>query len=230
MSGQVGIDDIVTDGLSLYLDASSPLSYPGSGSIWYDLSPRKAHGTINGTIPFVSDSKKSYFNFATSSDSNYIYNTTSYNYLDFFIVFAPDLTFNNSGATNANIVGLIANGSNSSLSDKSFRFVSVDGSGTWNVVGRNPGDANDWAYSTATTFYNNGSVDNTLSLIDGWNFIKGYRTNQSSFPLNFSYYIGSSGYTNRGFRGKISIVMLYNKQLSEAEYLQNYNALRYRFD
>ena len=29
----------ITDQLVLYLDAANPKSYPGDGSIWYDLSP-----------------------------------------------------------------------------------------------------------------------------------------------------------------------------------------------
>ena len=30
---------VVTDGLVLFLDSTNPSSYPGSGTVWYDLSP-----------------------------------------------------------------------------------------------------------------------------------------------------------------------------------------------
>jgi hypothetical protein len=45
--------NIVTDGLILSLDASNPRSYPGSGTRINDLSGKDAHGTINGTEPFI---------------------------------------------------------------------------------------------------------------------------------------------------------------------------------
>lgn len=42
---------IVADGLVLNLDAADPKSYPGSGTIWYDLSGRNNHGNLfNGPI------------------------------------------------------------------------------------------------------------------------------------------------------------------------------------
>jgi len=40
---------IVTDGLVLYLDAAHTKSYPGSGTVWNDLSRSQNHGTlVNG--------------------------------------------------------------------------------------------------------------------------------------------------------------------------------------
>ena len=50
--GQVQNDGIVTDGLKLWLDASNPASYPGSGTTWYDLSGNGNNGTmVNGVVP-----------------------------------------------------------------------------------------------------------------------------------------------------------------------------------
>lgn len=44
-----GQQGIVTDGLKLWLDASNPLSYPGTGTLWSDLSGNGNNGTmING--------------------------------------------------------------------------------------------------------------------------------------------------------------------------------------
>ena len=43
------IPTIITDGLKLWLDASNPSSYPGSGTTWYDLSGNGNNGTmVNG--------------------------------------------------------------------------------------------------------------------------------------------------------------------------------------
>jgi hypothetical protein len=46
---------IVTNGLFMELDASNPLSYPGSGSIWSDLTGNGNNGTLNGVTYLTTD-------------------------------------------------------------------------------------------------------------------------------------------------------------------------------
>lgn len=215
--------NVVTSGLIAYLDASNTASYPGTGTAITDLSNSSAHGTINGTISFVSAGSASYFNFATASDTNYISSTVSQTYLDFTIVLYPDFTLSNPNS----ITGLIATSAPATSSDDSLRLTL----GTpWNVTARNPGDLNDWAYPTSTTYYVNGAASN--SLVSGWNIFGGYRTNQTSFNAgnSFPYFLGTSGYPGRGFQGRIAAVLLYNRQLTANEQLQNYNALAERFN
>lgn len=224
VSGGVNIGDyvpIVTSGLIARLDASNTSSYSGSGTTINDLSGQGATGTINGTISFVSAGQASYWNFLTASDSNYISSTLSQSYVDCTFVLYPDFALTNG------LAGLIANSPPSAPTDKSLRFEGVNGTGPWSVATRNPGDANDWAYPTRTNYYVNGTISNTL--VSGWNIFGGYRTNQSTFPLSFAYYLGSSGYPNRSFQGRIALALLYNRQLSDAEQIQNYTALRGRF-
>jgi len=50
-----GSNDIVIDGLVLYIDAKNPRCYPGSGTAVYDLSPRKNDGTLINNPPFSSE-------------------------------------------------------------------------------------------------------------------------------------------------------------------------------
>jgi len=45
---------IITNGLSLYLDASNPNSYPGTGTTWFDLSGNNYDLTLNGTVNYSS--------------------------------------------------------------------------------------------------------------------------------------------------------------------------------
>jgi hypothetical protein len=224
--GGVNIGDyvpIVTSGLIARLDASNTSSYPGTGTTITDLSGQGATGTINGTVSFVSSGQASYWNFATSSDSNFISSTLSQSYVDCTFVLYPDFTANNGSA----LAGLISNSSPAAPTDKSLRFQGVNGVGPWTVADRNPGDPNDWAYPTRTNYYVNGSISNIL--VSGWNIFGGYRTNQSTFPLSFAYYLGSSGYPSRSFQGRIALALLYNRQLSDAEQVQNFTALRGRF-
>jgi len=215
---------IVTNGLILCLDASNPKSYPGSGTTWYDITGR-ANGTVAGTISFVSAGPQSYFNFATANDSNYIESANiSQTYLDMTIVFWPDFTLN----ALSNLTGLIATSTAAGLSDKSLRFRSANGTGPWTIANVGATDTNDWTVTTTTKYYLNGTPSAT-TLVSGWNIIGGYRTNQGSFPSSFRYYLGSSGYTSRGFQGRLSYVAMYNRQLTDQEHLQNYGALKSRF-
>ena len=220
MATQYAFGKIVTNGLILALDAADKNSYPGTGTAWNDISGRNANGTIVGSIAFVNSGAQSYFNFATANDSNYISSAVSQNYLDFTVVLRPDFTYNQTNG----IAGLIGTNTPASLADSSLRFGNVSGTGPWTIA--NPGNVNDWA-STSTTFYVNGTASNTL--VSGWNIFGGYRTNQSPFPSSFSYHLGSSAYTSRGFQGRIACIYMYNRQLSANEQLQNYNALKSRF-
>jgi hypothetical protein len=224
---------IVKRGLVAYLDASDPNSYSGSGTTWKDLSGVGANGTINnlgtGNITWVSDGLKSYFNWASASPSNYVSSTTLQNYLDLTIVFSPDFTLTN----DAQLVGLIGSSNNTTSSDKSLRFNTVNGTGPWKTI--NPDNADAWA-STSTTFYVNGTPSTTsANLATGWNIFGGTRTNTTNgaFASPWAYYLGTEGYASqspyREFRGKIALICLYNRGLSAAEQTQNFNALRPRF-
>ena len=215
--------NIVRDGLVLHLDAANPKSYPGSGTVWTDMSGNGNNGQISGAVNFVSNGPKSYFNWATASDTSFIYSTTPQDYQDIFIWFNPDFT--RIGA--ASIAGLVSTGAPNT--DKSLRFTNVNGTGPWTLNGRNPGDLNDWAFGSATTYRINGEVSQTLSA--GWNSLSGYRTNRTNFASNniWNYYLGSSGYTGRGFQGRIGLIMMYNRALSAQEVKQNFEATRGRY-
>lgn len=227
MVANIDYPNIVTSGLSAILDAGFIPSYPRSGSTIYDLSGNGANGTLNGTVTWVNSGTtgaQSYFNFPTSSLSNYISSSISQAYLDCTIVLMPDFSTNN----DASLAGLIATTTPAGNGDKSLRFAGVNGVGPWSMATRNPGDGNDWANPNATTYYVNGSASNVL--VSGWNIFGGYRTNTTGFPSTFPYYLGSGGYSsNRGFQGKIAVALLYNRQLSASEQIQNYNALKGRY-
>lgn len=210
---------IVMSGLVVCLDAANPRSYSGSGTTVTDLSGNGNNATINGSVSYVAAGAASYFNWAAQANSDYIYCTNSISYVDITIVFYPDFTLN----SQASLVGLIS--SSTPNTDKSLRFGSANGTGPWTV--RNPGNTDDWA-STTTTFYLNGSSGAT-QLVTGWNIFGGYRTNQSNYALSSAYYLGSSGYNSRGFKGRIAACYLYNRQLTAAEQLQNFYALRGRY-
>jgi len=221
--------DIVTNGLIALVDAAFAPSYPRSGSAIYDLSGSSANGTINGAISWVSGGSQSYFNFATAATANYISSSVSQAYLDCTIAFYPD--FSLTSGDGSNLAYLLSSGL---TADESIRFGNVNGVGPWGLYTTN-GNINDWSWggtgSTAgTTWYLNGATAAAqASLNSGWNILGGHRTNTVGFPNTFPYYLGTGYTTNRSFRGRIAAVLLYNRILSTAEQIQNYQALKGRF-
>jgi hypothetical protein len=218
---------VVTNGLIMAIDASNPRSYPGSGTAIFDLTDKGANGTINGTVPFVGAGSSSYWNFATAASTKFISSTLSQQYLDCTIVFYPDFALN----SNAGLVGLIAASNDTTNTDKSMRFKNANGTGPWQVIASSGINADDWG-NPGTTYYVNGSaVADGASLVNGWNILGAYRTNQTTFPASFTYFLGTEGFNAavRDFQGKIAACYLYNRQLTAAEHLQNYNALKRRY-
>ena len=218
---------VVTNGLIMAIDASNPRSYPGSGTAIFDLTDKGANGTINGTVPFVGAGSSSYWNFATAASTKFISSTLSQQYLDCTIVFYPDFVLN----SNAGLVGLIAASNDTTNTDKSMRFKNANGTGPWQVIASSGINADDWG-NPGTTYYVNGSaVADGASLVNGWNILGAYRTNQTTFPASFTYFLGTEGYSAavRDFQGRIAMCLLYNRQLSAAEHAKNYNALKTRF-
>jgi hypothetical protein len=212
---------IVTDGLVLHLDASNPNCYVGEPGIVSHLHAiDDVTGTQVGTfqnssfsITWTDAGSASYFTWPSNAYADdYINITTQRTYRDFTIVFQPDFAANGF----AGLFGMTA--------DKSMRFYSgVNGTGPW--VAANPGNGDDWANSP-TTFYINGQVSDTT--VAGWNIMGGARTN-AGFPEPSDLRIGTSWYEYRGFQGKIALVLMYDRVLTEQEQLQNYNVLRARF-
>ena len=213
---------LVTDGLVLHYDFSNPASYPGIDSDVFDLSASNNNGTVvnnyGAAISWVDDGNKSYFNWSTNdggSGSNSfggcIQTASANTYKDFTIVFQPDFT-------TSGIVGLFC-----IPNDKSLRF--YDGN-TW--VAPNPGNGDDWAGGSPTTYYVNGQVSN--SIMPGWNIFGGAKNNSNpAFPDTARLYIGTSGYQDRNMQGRIAVVLMYNRALTQQEQIQNYNFLKTRF-
>lgn len=208
---------IITNGLIAHLDAGITASYPGlGGATWFDISGQGADATLNGSPSFTSQGENSYFTFDGNS-ANCITSNLSQDYQDCTLVFQPDFSYNVGDANLAYGLGVDA--------DRTMRFGNANGSSPWSI--QNPGNNGDWAYTTATNYYLNGTViPGAGNLVTGWNILGAARTNQSwgSTP-----YVWGKGYSSRGFKGKLAVILLYNRALTQEEQLQNYNVLRARF-
>jgi hypothetical protein len=203
---------IVTDGLVLCLDAANPKSYPGSGTTWTDLSGNGNNGTLVNGVGY-SGSNLGSLSFDGSND-----------YIQFSTVSVQTVCF--WGRMDADIPNLAALVATSAGGDGSLRTFPA---GTFRT---NP-DGNDFHQGYISSLMING-VSNLSSNGAGGLTIPGGRT------LFQDFYVGAIGnarnistishtFMGRTFKGRVYAVYLYNKQLTNSELLQNYNALKGRF-
>lgn len=216
---------VVTDGLILNLNAGNTISYPGTGATWFDLSPSGYNATlvngptfstlVGGCIVFdgVNDyaTLGNILNYTTGNFSfSYWINASS-------IANSPVLFYKGSFSVSGYYHQI--------SSDGSFALV-VNQSGAYQFTNTVAGSLliNTWynvavvRSGTSIKLYKNG-VESTYATV-------GTISNPASSTDNFtiaSYGSPSaSGYLN----GKIASFYGYNKALSGAEVLQNFNSTK----
>lgn len=225
--GYFGTPPIVRDGLVLQLDAANTKSYVSGSTTWNDLSGRSNSGSLisagynryNGGAVTFAGSAASYATIANDG-------SLTFGSGDFTI----ECWFNTNGVsqtTNATLICIGAVGgvtnwqlsftSNnlvffySNLSFLNSSFNAIDSAG-WNhvVVRRTFGDR--------TRIYINGLLDVSSTGGASVNF-------SQTGELKLSRNRGSTV----GYNGSISIVRLYNRDITQQGIAQNYNALKARF-
>jgi len=227
---------IVTNGLVLYLDAANIKSYPGSGTVWNDLSGNGNHGTLVNSPTF--DNKSIVFNGTKNGSYPYIsLGNNKCQYQDNFTVETickfPNLP-NNAGnpcLARHPIVNNNSWGYNLAVIETGLiRFNIYNTVGTGNNV-----------YSLASVIGNN--YFHTISIKSGVNlylYLNGIYQSTAQLSTNVVYYHASyptfliGGYGVCGAdtfyaTGNIAIVKVYNRVLSVAEIQQNFNAIRSRY-
>jgi len=223
---QEGGENIVTDGLIFRVDAGDTDSYGGTGTTWTDVINGN-NGTINNGASYNS-AQGGYFEFDGVDDQ-----------VDFgqpaileSFPMSIDLWF----YAEADNDGLITKGTtrgSSSQRDWDITgaglnlgwFVS-DGSGyPVNVKDTYP-SLNNW-HHLSVSWDGTTATNGAKMYLDGALFTQGTAT-ASTYSTLYNIFVGG----NRAgfyFDGRISMVKMYNKVLSAAEALQNYNASKDRY-
>ena len=221
---------IVQDGLVLNLDAAVDQSYPGNGTTWYDLAGSNS-GTLTNGATFDRDNGGNIFldgtdDYITCPDSSATDPQTNFS-LNIWVKLSAL----------ARQHGLIEKYNWSlGLGNYAFRVTSfnrvafyiIDGKSDVGLIGSASLSQDIW-YNLCVT--QNHDTD-TATI-----YINGIQDSQStSFdigPVNSTttMKIGARGddATNR-LQGKVSCVQIYNRALTAAEVLQNYNATKGRFE
>jgi hypothetical protein len=220
---------IVTDGLVLYLDAGNVKSYPTTGTTWTDLV-----GVNNGTLtngPTFNPSNGGSILFDGTNDTISVpdnavldftgsVNLTSEVWINFNLY--KDISIVNAkgdGGGQINAYNYLFIGSNSS-----FYFRISDGITSQNspFIGKSNLPEGTWGHvvgvldTTSIRLYLNGIEIGTATT-------RTINPNANNNPL----YISGPTYS---LNGKIAISRIYNRALSPAEILQNYNATKQRFN
>jgi hypothetical protein len=210
---------IVTDNLTLQLDASNSTSYPGSGTTWYDLAGTQQNITLVNSPTFTSGTP-SYFTFNGSNQrgtgTGVVLSSTTYTKSVWFYL--------NSYVTN-NIVS----------SDTGGHYMFFNGgnkmyNGHSNWAGF-PSNYPSTATFSLSTWYNVALTFNTtdgMKLYINGNLDSSYTTIKTAFTGNGSTDIAAYS-TGNLLNGRIAKVYCYTKTLSAAEVLQNYNADKAQF-
>lgn len=227
-----GGPDGISNGLVLALDAANKVSYPGSGTSWYDLSGNNKNATLtNGSIfnaanlgNIVFDGTNDYVNIGVGTGINQLPS-------DFTVSMWAKATAANSNW--GNLIGDYYTNTVATTNEWQIMMNNSSANLSFYVVG--PGyvisnissgfGANTWInvvltrIGSAVTLYANNNViatatnSTSLGTVTG-NFNIGIDGNNASEP----------------FSGNIASVLVYkNKGLTASEVLQNYNETKSRF-
>ena len=232
---------VVSDGIVACWDAAGKRSYPGTGTTWYDvvggnngtlenesgggLSFDSANGgsiVFDGTDDYVEIANESNFDIGTACT------ITAWVYLE--------------GLGESNYGRIIDKGSTVSSSTlDGFQFHC----NTSNSLGAAVGCSTTNARSVSATSVLSLNVWTYLVMVfneDGSKKIKQYKDGVKLTLVTDTAGVGTidnssvnprignyAGDTTRTFDGKIAVVSFYNRGLTAAEVLQNYNATKWRF-
>jgi hypothetical protein len=227
-------DPIVTNGLVLYLDAG--ISYPKTGTTWFDLSGQGNNGTLVNGVGYNSSNRGSLVfdgvdDYVTLPTNLLIHETG--NPFTFSIWFKTSSTGIILGQQNTNtpnnatgyVPGIYV-GTNGLLYTSCFW-----GGSTGNQsVSSSSVNNNNWNNITVT--FLSGSQ---ISYLNGTSYATLSKT-QTNYSPTYYYFLGTGiggGWTNFPaspyFNGSISNTLYYNRALTAQEISQNFNATRAKY-
>lgn len=211
---------IVTSGLAVCYEGDNTLSYPGSGSSWYSTVSNKTLALTSVTY----SKPNMVFNGSTSTSS---FSTTGLNMAQaqtIMMVLMP---------TEAD--GVRRNPYNHEYAG--YGTITHETGGDFNYYHGTSGAGGPTYQGSLSSFTVAQNETAIITVTRGPGFIRWYKNGALSNSVANSYPIAftsvstaniGSGYAG-AFQGNIGCFMLYTKELSASEVLQNFNALKGRF-
>lgn len=222
-------------GLVFYFDSANPNSYTGTASTWSDIASVNFTGNLTNNPTFTTDNKGSFIFDGVNDHVSTNYTTAlgtssltvgvwlSYTASQIGGIFSKrrgassfeQLSIFIAGDVNANSAGtrIVINDFNNPASRNAITTASYN-DGLWHYLTLVRGTSDNKFYVDARL------VDTTTAATP--NLVTTTRlffsvVGQEQSPLGFY------------FRGRLAVVQLYNRTLSAAEILQNYNSMKGRF-
>jgi hypothetical protein len=223
---------IVTNGLVLALDAANTKSYVSGSTTWFDVSGNNNNATMFGTVPFLTDASQC-FDFATATGAGASSSTLGFTFASNMISTIGNFTLSTwvkNPNTNVGQVGLFSNAG----SGDGYRF-GVGKDGIYYLIGPTYTEGSLSFSSTLnpSLWYNVSAVFNrsgTSVLL----YLNGVFQSSVTIPSQSAMQNAAPGIVRSAccaiYTGKLSSFMAYNAVLSQSEILQNYNALKSRFN
>jgi hypothetical protein len=212
---------IVRDGLLIHYDATNPLSYAGVGTIWYDISGNNYHSILYNGPAFTGTGSTAYFYFDGTNDYGETISSISETVTE--ATFSTWVYYDGTPDTFDAII--FDRGSATGLNTHNSNYVSTH----WNNDGKenfNSGivpAANKWNYMVGTVsptesnYYLNDVRGNTQV------------TSRAAHTFGQLQLARDSAVLGRYTKGRISQILLYDRELSANEVMQNYRALKGRY-
>jgi len=239
--------EIVTNGLVIHLDALNNRSYPGSGTSWIDLTPYNNTGDLdvadspviiqNGYASFVADRAGSNSQYMSISSISEISSLTNYVTVDMWAKMPSNLGNNNTA--NSYIFGFstygvsFREGSGNYDGDFGFTTINSDVFGISDVpyiTGSLVNKWNHYSFVMCSSSISSGSqkiyINSTPLVLSQVNGSEGSR----QFTNNLSFGTRGSNPGDRCTTYEAALIKVYNRELSQAEVTQNFNAHKGRFN
>ena len=230
---------IITDGLAMCLDAANTKSYPGSGTVWTDLSGNGYNFNVNSSAYSTTDGIAN-MNFEGSfGAAKRVVSSTLTDVPNFsnatIMCFSTLLNSTGNwrtlirGASSDHQVIIQAGANNLGMYDnEAGGFISAGFDVTTLPNPYTQFNCLTWRLSQSSPYYQfQYNNDPTVYSITNAN-----ATFNNGFSVIGAYHGASTG-TGSGdssqYWGKIAVFLYYNRHLTAAEITQNYNALRGRF-
>jgi hypothetical protein len=226
---------IITDGLVLNLDAGFTPSYPTTGTTWYDVSSSGANGTLVGSPPFVSGVNDFGGSFTFNRFTQWVNLTTSSIFTNSSYTIETWQKYTNIPGGNApfnsiTVLGIVGSQSNTYLWIRITQDTDT-GSITVYVENANQGTI----VSTIESGVPGGAI--WFQLVFTYNYSNNtaiiYANGVQNLSGTFQPFVGTSptiqlgaitNYPSILWEGSFAASRFYNRALSAAEVLQNYNA------
>jgi hypothetical protein len=229
-----GPQGIVTNGLTLWLDAGNLDSYPGTGTTWYDLSGNNNNGALKSAAQWSNLGWMNYDGNNTDTETT-----------------VATVEINTNSAQGNTVEQWIYGAALNENGNMPFTWLDYDFDLWWysNLFGINNGNSlvygisgansillNNWVHVVAYFPYDwAGSYTNAKFWINGvaqsMSIVLGGLVNKT-LPSSLNVGIGG-GYTGGGdafnWNGRISQTRIYTRELTTAEVQQNYNATKAKF-